>query len=73
MLLTLPNPFRNEEVPMVDDTIDLTDSPLRNPNPSYDNLVVTLDTTLDMSSSGSSSLNCPICLDSFKEMRKNGN
>ena len=72
MLLTLPNPFRNEEVPMVDDTIDLTDSPLRNSNPRMENLDATLDTTLDRTS-GSSLLNCPICLDSFKEMKKKGN
>ena len=56
---------------MVDETIDLTDSPLRNTNPRNENLDVTLDTTLD-TSSGTSSLNCPICLDSFKEMKKKG-
>jgi len=61
----------NVEVPMVDETIDLTDSPLRNTNPRNENLDVTLDTTLD-TSSGTSSLNCPICLDSFKEMKKKG-
>ena len=56
----------------LEETIDLTDSPCRQPSSNDDEEDMTasaLDTTINLASS----LKCPICLDSFKDLSKEGN
>ena len=56
----------------LEETIDLTDSPCRQPSSNDDEEDMTasaLDTTINLASS----LKCPVCLDSFKDLSKEGN
>ena len=56
----------------LEETIDLTDSPCRQPSNDdveEDMTASALDTTINLASS----LKCPVCLDSFKDLSKEGN